>query len=276
MHARSLAMASALGAVLGMMGPRAHAFDETRYPDLKGAWVRTAPPQWVLPGEKPAPLTPEYQAVYDANLEAQARGEPGDAPQWYCLPQGMPMMMMAYSPMEVVVTKDITYVLISHVNDAYRRIYTDGRDWPAAGEPSYAGYSIGRWLDLAGTGDYDTLQIETRGLKNPRTFDTGGVPLHRDAQTIILERLHLDPGDHNLLRDDITVIDHALTAPWTVTKTYRHDSNPRPVWVPEACAEGNPFVRIGGRAYYVSQDGRLMPVFKGEPPPDLSFFKSAK
>jgi hypothetical protein len=120
------------------------------------------------------------------------------------------------------------------------------------------------------------LEIETRGLKNPRTFDTSGLPLHRDAQTIILERLHLDPGDHNLLRDDITVIDHALTAPWTVTKTYRHDPNPRPVWVPEACAEGNPFVRIGGRAYYVSQDGRLMPVSKGEPPPDLSFFKGAK
>ena len=59
----------------------AQAFDETRYPDLKGAWIRTTRPEWVLPGEKPAPLTPEYEAVYDANLAAQERGEPGDAPQ---------------------------------------------------------------------------------------------------------------------------------------------------------------------------------------------------
>src|SRR5579883_1423199 len=153
---RVMLWASAMAATLAAAAPAARAFDDAKFPDWKGAWDRTVLPRWVQPGDT-APLTAEYQAVYDANLAAQARGEPGDAPQWYCLPQGMPMMMMAYSPMEVVITKDITYVMISHVNDAYRRIYTDGRDWPAAGEPSYAGYSIGRWLDRAGTGNYDTL-----------------------------------------------------------------------------------------------------------------------
>jgi hypothetical protein len=269
-------MAAALTLMLCVMADGAQAFDETRYPDLKGAWVRTAPPEWVLPGDKPAPLTPEYQAIYDANLAAQARGQPGDAPQWYCLPQGMPMMMMAYSPMEIVLTQDITYVLISHVNDSYRRIYTDGRDWPKDGVPAYVGYSIGKWIDQDGDGRYDLLEIETRGLKNPRTFDTGGLPVHKDAQTIIKERLHLDRADQNLLRDDITMIDHALTRPWTVTRTYRRDPNPKPVWVPEACAEGNPLVRIGNDAYYQSQDGKLMPTSKGQPPPDLSYFNQSR
>ncbi len=269
-------MALALTLWLCVIADGAQAFDETRYPDLKGAWVRTAPPEWVLPGDKPAPLTPEYQAIYDANLAAQARGQPGDAPQWYCLPQGMPMMMMAYSPMEIVLTQDITYVLISHVNDSYRRIYTDGRDWPKDGVPAYVGYSIGKWIDQDGAGRYDLLEIETRGLKNPRTFDTGGLPVHKDAQTIIKERLHLDRTDQNLLRDDITMIDHALTRPWTVTRSYRRDPNPKPVWVPEACAEGNPLVRIGNDAYYQSQDGKLMPTSKGQQPPDLSYFNQSK
>ena len=250
----------------------AQAHDETKYPDLKGAWGRTAAPQWVQPGQKPAPLTPEYRAIYNANLAAQARGEPGDAPQWYCLPQGMPMMMSAYDPMEIVVTADVTYILISHVNDSYRRIYTDGRDWPKEAEPTYAGYSIGRWLDESGSGRYDVLEIETRHLKGPRTFDTTGLPLHKDSQTVIRERLHLDKTDRNTLFDDITVIDHALTDPWTVTKKYVRDSNLRPVWISQACAEGNSLVRIGDAAYYLSADGYLMPATKGQQPPDLRYF----
>ena len=67
--------------------------------------------------------------------------------------------MSLYDPMEVVVTPGITYILISHVNDSYRRIYTDGRDWPAEGayERTFAGYSIGRWIDDTGEGRYDVV-----------------------------------------------------------------------------------------------------------------------
>jgi hypothetical protein len=252
------------------------AFDETKYPDLKGAWARTAPPNWVQPGEKAAPLTAQYQAIYDANLAAQARGDPGDAPQWYCLPQGMPMMMSAYDPMEIVVTPDVTYVLISHINDMYRRIFTDGREWPTDLETSYAGYSIGRWIDDSGAGRYDVLEVETRHLKNPRTFDTTGLPLHKDAKTIIKERLRLDKSDRNILLNEITVIDNALTKPWTVTKKYRRNPNPRPAWISQACAEGNAFVRIGSEAYFLSPEGLLMPVRKDQPPPDLRYFKTPR
>ena len=89
------------------------------------------------------------------------------------------MMMMAYSPMEIVLTQYVTYVLISHVNDAYRRIYTDGRDWPKDEEPTYTGYSIGKWIDEDGDGRYDVLEIETHGLKNPRTFERAAFPCTR-------------------------------------------------------------------------------------------------
>jgi hypothetical protein len=73
----------------------------------------------------------------------RARIGPGNVPSWSCIPQGMPMMMNIYDPMEIVVTDDIAYILISHVNDSYRRIYTDGRDWPAEGKYELT-YGLGR------------------------------------------------------------------------------------------------------------------------------------
>src|SRR5258706_13597607 len=104
-----------------------------------------------------------------------------------------------------------------------RRIHPDGQDFPTSmnDEPMYAGYSIGKWVDEDGDGRYDTLVVETRGLKGPRNYDVSGIPLHRDNQSIIRERIYMDRADPNLLHDEITTIDHALTRPWTVTKNYR-------------------------------------------------------
>jgi hypothetical protein len=62
------------------------------------------------------------------------------------------------------------------------------------------------------------LAVETRGLKNPRTYDASGIPLHEDGRTIIKEKIYLDKADHDLLHDEITTIDNALTRPWTVVK----------------------------------------------------------
>src|SRR5260370_5131288 len=205
--------AIALAAALAMAPAAALAFDDAKYPDLKGQWVRVGVPRWVQPGQK-APLTEEYQKVFDANLAEMAAGGPGDVPSWYCLPQGMPMMMNIYDPMEVIVTPAITYILISHVNDSYRRIYTDGRDWPEEVEPTYAGYSIGKWIDEAGHGRYDVLAVETRHLKGPRTYDATGIPFHNDNQPIVKQRIYLDKTDPNVLYDEVTTIDHALTRPW--------------------------------------------------------------
>ena len=70
-------LAATAALVLAPCGARA--FDETKYPDLKGQWERVGAPRWVAPGQK-APLTPEYQAVYDANLADQAAGRQGDWP----------------------------------------------------------------------------------------------------------------------------------------------------------------------------------------------------
>jgi hypothetical protein len=262
--------AIALAALL-MVTAGAQAFDETKYPDWKGKWDRVGPPRWVQPGQK-APLTPEYQAIMDWNVADQASGGHGTEPSWMCLPPGMPRIMNVFEPMEIVVTPATTYVLTSHIHDN-RRIYTDGRDWPKDLEPSFKGYSIGQWTDTDGDGRFDTLDVETRHMKGPRAYDTTGLPLHRDNQTVVKERIYLDKADPNVMYDDITTIDNALTGPWTVKKKYTRDSNPRHNWIEEICAENNPHVRIGKENYMLSAEGFLMPAKKDQAPPSLRYFK---
>jgi hypothetical protein len=252
--------------------PAAQAYDESKYPDLKGQWNRIGAPRWdPARTNQAAPLTPEYQAIYEANLEDQRTGGQGTDPTYTCLSPGMPRIMNVYEPMEIVVTPETTHILIEHIHDS-RRIHTDGRDWPAAEiEPSFRGYSIGRWIDEDGDGRYDVLVAETRHMKGPRAYDSSGLPFHDDNQTVIKERFWLDKANPDLLHDEITVIDSALTRPWTVHKTYRRDRTPHPIWRESICAENNQHVVIGKEDYFVSADGYLMPTRKDQSPPDTRY-----
>jgi hypothetical protein len=261
------------------------AFDESKYPNLKGEWRRV--PVAGLKGQpsydpnkseglaQQAPLTPEYQAILEASIADQAAGGPGNDPTYTCLAPGMPRVMIVYDPMEIIVTPNTTHMLMGHIHDS-RRIFTDGRDWPAELEPTFQGHSIGRWIDTKSDGRYDLLEVETRAFKGPRVFDSTGLPLHEDNQTIIKERIVLDETDANLLHDEITTIDNALTRPWTVTKSYRRMPVAHPAWREVICAEGNQHVKIGKEAYFLSADGYLMPTKKDQSPPDLKYFKAQK
>jgi hypothetical protein len=85
--------------------------------------------------------------------------------------------------------------------------------------------------------------------------------------------LHLDKYDPNLLHDEITTFDHALTRPWSVDKTWRRSPNPHPIWAEGYCSEGNNQIGIGKENYFLSAEGFLMPTRKDQPPPDLRYFK---
>jgi hypothetical protein len=273
MSLRRSTVSIALAALLGTISAAA-AFDETKYPNLKGQWLRVGSANWTNPGQKP-PLTPEYQTIFDANLRDQAAGGHGTEPSFACLSPGMPRIMIDYTQMEIVLTAETTYILIDHINDN-RRIFTDGRGWPAEEDPSFRGYSIGQWIDTDGDGRFDTLEVETRNFKGPRAYDTTGLPLHSDNETVVKERIYLDKADPELLHDDVTTIDHALTGPWTVARSYRRNKNPRPAWVEMNCAENNQHIRIGTENYFISADGLLMPAKKDQAPPDLRYFSSSK
>jgi hypothetical protein len=296
---RSVLAAAALAALPWIPGAGAQVFDFGKYPDLRGQWVRYGPsgpdlkgplvrlgPSGVFrtrfdpykppgAGQSP-PLTPEYQALFEANLKDQAEGGQGSAQTFTCLSPGMPRATNGYGEIEFVVTPHTFYVLVQHVDDD-RRIYTDGRDWPANQEPTFLGYSIGKWIDTKGAGRYDVLEVETRGFRGPRAFDVTGAPLHRDNQTIVKERMYLDEANPDIFHDDVTVIDHALTRPWTVNKTYGREPNKEePFWRDNNCGESNNHVKIGDQNYMLSSDGYLMPTKKEQPPPDLRYFKQTQ
>ena len=287
MHMRKLTGAMAL--VIALSAPSgAQAFDDLKYPNLKGQWRSVAVPTGLSSSSlqydplKPAgrgqnaPLTPEYQAVFESNMADQARGGQGGDPTYRCLPSGMPRVMSA-NLMEVVILPETTYITSFNGAGVFQRwIYTDERDFPAnmADNPQFNGYSIGRWIDEDGDGRYDTLIVETRGMKGPRAFESTGIPLHSDDQTVVKERIYLDPADPNMLHDEITTIDHALTRPWTITKDYRRTPTRQPFWWKEAvCAENNEHITIGEEIYFLIADGLLMPTRKDQPPPDLRYFK---
>ena len=116
------------------------------------------------------------------------------------------------------------------------------------------------------------LEVETRGpFKGPRSYDPSGLPLHFDNQSVFKERFFLDKVDPNILHDVMTTIDHALTRPWTVDKRYRRSANAHPDWSEYYCGENNAQIVIGKENYFMA-NGFLMPVRKGQQPPDLRYF----
>jgi hypothetical protein len=270
---------SLLTAAIGLTTVSASAFDDAMYPDLKGQWRRISPPgQPAFDPNKPrgwgqeAPLTEEYKKVFEENIRDLQAGGEGLWPGYSCRPPGMPPMMTAYEPLEIVILPKVTFIMIDHIHESHRRIHTDGRDWPKEVEPRYAGYTIGRWVDTDGDGKLDTLEAETRHIKGRRAFDATGLPLHADNKTVVKERIYLDKANRNMLRNEITVIDNALTRPWSVIKSYSRAPDQYPFWREYLCSENNNHIAIGKESYFLSADGFLMPAKKGQAPPDLRHF----
>jgi hypothetical protein len=274
--------ALALGAML-MLASAAQAQDK-KYPDWKGEW-NTATPR--LPGQqlrfdpsKPfgkgqdAPLTEEYKKVYEDNLAELAQGKQGlFLYHASCLPGGMPAVMSA-GTFEFIITPETTYIV---ADSDIRRVFTDGRPWAVDAQPTYRGFSLGKWIDEDGDGAFDALEVETRGpFKGPRTYDASGLPLHFDNDSTFQERFFLDRQNPNLLHDVITVFDRALTRPWTADKTYRRAAKKYPNWDRTSCLEGTSYVTIGKEYYLVSSDGYLMPTAKGQSPPDTRYFRQVQ
>jgi hypothetical protein len=276
MDYRSLVGAAMFAAVMLAPIAGARSDDVSKYPDWRGEWVRAVGVQWdpskpAARGQQ-APLTAEYQKAFEAALAQQVVGGQEYNPQVRCLPSGMPRMMIGYEPMEIVITPETTYIRLVYMAEL-RRIYTDGRNWPAHIEPTFAGYSIGHWVDEDGSGRFAVLEVETRGFKGPRVVDSSGIPTHPDNQTVIKERIYLDRAA-DTLNDEVTLIDHAFTRPWTVTRKFKRE--PKVAWTEYFCGENNNLINIGKHSYYINWDGNLMPMEKDEPPPDLRNFDQPK
>ncbi len=197
---------------------------------LNGIWSGDQGVLWdtsVKPGERTkAPFTPEYAARYQQSLAESARGKPKADPTTACMPPGVPRILASPFPFEIVVTPQTVFILYEYMSQT-RRIYLNGSGPSPLGTASFNGHSTGRWAD-------DSLIIETVELNPKSVLDTTHFP-HSEALRVV-ERLRIVAPDK--LEISITLNDSkALTAPWTVVRTYSRKRGER--MLEYVCAENN-------------------------------------
>jgi hypothetical protein len=167
---RTTIAAAMVAAALSLTAAAAQ--DDPRYPDWSGQWRKApdgGPPRY--DPSKPdgagqqAPIKEEYRRIHEASMADQARGGQGlYVMSVKCIPMGMPFQMSIVFPFEFVITSKTTYVLFEIMTSQPRRIYTDGRDWPKDPDPTFTGYSIGKWIDEDGTAASTCRQISPATL----------------------------------------------------------------------------------------------------------------
>ena len=186
-------------------------------PDLSGVWQNDGygPPGGEGLGATPKTVffdlvhglngAPPFQP-WAATLAAQRRhDEAKDNPDARCLPLG-PLQMLAHPlPKKILQSRGLV-VILHERNMEFRQIFTDGRRLPEDPQPSWYGYSSGRW-------DGDTLVVETIGLRDGLWADFYGSPLTDRAR--MTERLRRP--NYGTLEIQVTIDDpKAYTKPWTV------------------------------------------------------------
>jgi hypothetical protein len=213
-----------LAAVVSMQsGARAQSKPPAAVPDITGSWERhgfgpgargggardaTIPPPAPQPQLKPQ-YAKEWQDRIMASRAADAKGQPLATNYTDCLPDGMPTMMGAMFPMEILQSLG----QITVIEEAFTQVRRILMDKPQKSfedvEPGFYGHSVGRW-------DGDTLVVDTIGIKENVRFQN----MPHSPQMRIKERMKL--VSPNVLWNEITIEDPVvLEKPHTYTVAYR-------------------------------------------------------
>jgi hypothetical protein len=201
-------------------------------PNLAAACPRTADGKpdlsglWIIPTKRePNPNFPGCAAVADEfiNIAASLKGglpyQPWAAelvkarrseqrvndPMSRCVPIG-PIRLHTWNGPRKVVQATGLLIIMNELDTTFRQIFTDGRPLPADPNPSWNGYSSGKW-------EGDTLVVHSNGFRDRMWLDATGNPM-TDAARITERFRRIDFGN---LEIEITVDDpKAYTKPWTV------------------------------------------------------------
>ena len=186
-------------------------------PDLTGVWYLQTPPCGPNGcGDYPGgPEFGDYGAHLSGGLPYQpwaadlvkkrAADQGRDDPVAQCRPAGAPRILTFPPPRKLIQTP-AELVILSERDVTFRQIFTDGRPLPNDPEPSWNGYSVGKW-------EGDTLVVRTIGLRDGIWLDRKGSPLTDAAK--MTERFHR--VNFGRLEIDVTIDDpKAYTRPWTV------------------------------------------------------------
>jgi hypothetical protein len=173
-------------------------------PDLSGLWAPvTTYLKKVSANGTELPFQPWAKKYFDDHVDGTLAYEEPDA---NCLPQGLPKIDTWPFPYRIIQGPDITAILYEAFTQ-YRQIFTDGRELSKNPDPTWFGYSVGKWVE-------DTLVVETRGFNGKSWIDQTGTPT--TDQMRVIESFRRKDFGH--LEIDVTVDDpKAYTRPWNVT-----------------------------------------------------------
>lgn len=169
---------------------------EDRKADISGVWL----PEEVLS------IAPRANALL-LNRQASERKQDPDS---NCTLSGVPRIETGQTPFKILQAAD-EVVILYQAFTTFRQVFTDGRPLPQDPQPSWLGYSVGKW-------DGDTLVVETVGFNDLTWLDNAGTP-HSDSLHVT-ERFHR--RDPKRLDIQITIDDpKTFSKPLTVTQHAR-------------------------------------------------------
>jgi len=192
-------------------------------PDLSGVWANITPTGQTFNAKEDPSFQPWAEEKWKLNRndnpgQEDTNGKVDRDPSLSCFPAGMPRLMTEVMPFEIVQVPGRVIILFEK-DYAVSHIWTDGRKLPEDPDPSYMGYSVGKW-------EGDILVVDTVGLKDITWLDRKGHP-HSDALHVTGRMRRVD---HDRLEVDWTFDDpKAFTKPWTGKSVYRY----KPDWTLE-------------------------------------------
>jgi hypothetical protein len=169
-------------------------------PDLSGVWehLNSRATGYYLDGVD-IPWRPWAKAIFDQNTADNQK----ENPEGHCLPRGIPKAD-AFDIHKIVQTRSLIVILYEYQN-SFRQIFLDGRPLPTDPNPSWMGYSVGRW-------EGDTLVVESNGFNGKAWLSGRGNPTSDGMR--LTERIRRRDFGHMDIK--ITIDDpKAYTKPWT-------------------------------------------------------------
>lgn len=149
------------------------------------------------------PFQPWALQEYQRRLDTRGKDDPNN----FCLPSIIPEKDAVTSPFKIVEIPGEVIILYES-RTIFRQIFTDGRPLPKDPQPTWQGYSVGKW-------DGDTFVVETIGFNGKGWLDTNGHPTS-DALHVTERFKRKDFGRMDI---QITIDDPKVyTKPWTVTE----------------------------------------------------------
>jgi hypothetical protein len=147
-----------------------------------------------------------YQPWAAQQVKTQTEQNSKDDPHARCLPDTFVRLYGLPHIQKFIQTPGLL-VMINELNASYRQVFTDGRPLPNDPQPSWQGYSSGKWVG-------DTLVVDSIGFRDGLWLDIVGSPMTDAAK--VRERIRRPDFGH--LEVEVTVDDpKAYTRPWTVT-----------------------------------------------------------